>query len=337
MPKRVFISLHLLWIAGCVSAQSKWSLQDCIDYALKNNISVKQADLQTRFSALTVSQNHSSRWPSLSFSGNSGYRFGLSENPTTGTLQSSNFFSSGFSLSAGVTFFNWFAKQHTLKASQVIAEADKMAVKKAENDVALNVSAAYLQALLAKQLVTTSLLQVQQTLVQADVIRKKISVGVLSEFDAAQIRLQAVTDSAALLQTQEAGVFSLLQLKAVLNLDTAIQFDIADLPIEKFVAESLLESEPAKVYAMALKNLPEMKQMAYQLEAASQTIKAAKAARYPTFSLYGSAGSNFVNIPSAQSFTYIPQQATGATVLVNGSNYEVMSPSYKVSSVNNCF
>lgn len=332
MFTKFFIVICFLLVADCVSAQTKWSLQACIDYALKNNISVKQADLQTRFSALTVSQNHSSRWPSLSFSSNSGYRFGLSENPTTGTLQSSNFFSSGFSLSAGVTLFNWFTKQHTVKASQLIAEADKMAVKKAENDVTLNVSAAYLGALLAKELVAISLLQVQQSVAQAEAVRKKISVGVLSNFDDAQIQLQVTTDSAALLSAQEAGEKSLLILKAVLNLDAAEPLDIEDLPLEKFVAESLLESAPEKLYDISSKNLPEIKQMAYSLEAATQTIKAAKAARNPTFSLYGSAGSNFVNIPSAQTFTYIPQQATGANVFVNGTSYEVMSPSYKAAS-----
>ncbi len=169
MLNRYLILFFYLCSTCCVSAQPKWSLQACIDYALKNNISVKQADLQTRFSALNVSQNHSSQLPSLSFSGNSGYRFGLSENPTTGTLQSSNFFSSGFSLSAGATLFNWFAKQHILKASQLTAEADKMAIRKAENDVALNVSAAYLQALLAKELINTSLLQVQQSVISKSV------------------------------------------------------------------------------------------------------------------------------------------------------------------------
>jgi ATP-binding cassette subfamily B protein len=145
------IVFYLLLLTLCATSQSKWSLEACITYALKNNIAIKQAGLQTRFSALVVSQNRSSQWPSLSFSGNSGYRFGLSENPTTGTLQSSNYFSSGFSLSSGVTLFNWFAKRHSLNASQLTAEADKMGVKKAENDVALNVSAAYLQALLAKE------------------------------------------------------------------------------------------------------------------------------------------------------------------------------------------
>lgn len=207
-----------------------------------------------------------------------------------------------------------------------------MAVKKAENDVALNVSAAYLQALLARELVTSATLQAQQTITQKEITQKKISVGVLSELDALQLQLQLNSDSLALLSAEENKEITFLQLKAILNLDAAFVFDIEPLQEKETALENLLNMQPEKLYQTASANLPEVKQLSFQMESAQQRIKAARAGRYPTFSLYGSAASNFVNIPSAQSFLYIPQQPTGAKVQVNGTSYDVVAPSYQITS-----
>src|SRR5687768_13936194 len=70
----------------------KWNLQKCVEYALKNNISVKQTDLQTKFSALTLKQSKASQLPSFNFSSSARNSFGLSENPTTGILENNSVF-----------------------------------------------------------------------------------------------------------------------------------------------------------------------------------------------------------------------------------------------------
>ncbi len=325
-----FLLFLLLSASGQTGA--KWSLQDCIDYAIKHDVSIKEADVQRRLSALSVEQGKGSLWPSLNFSGSGGYRFGLSENPTTGILQSSNFFSTGFSLSSSVTLFNWFAKQHSLKATKAAAEADAMGSRKAEEDVTLAVSAAYFQALLSKEIISTAFIQVQQSSAQAEVTGKKVSAGVLSELDLAQIRQQQLGDSLALLAAQETYEKTLLQLKAVIALDAQTSIELSSLPVDNTASTSLLALTPEGLFAAAIKNLPQAKSLLLQAEAADERIKAAKAMRYPTLSLYGTAGSNFVNIPSAQAFTYIPQQPTGAKVQVAGVSYDVLAPSYSVSS-----
>src|SRR5262245_14270362 len=61
----------------------KWNLQKCVEYALKNNISVRQADVQARIVALTYEQSKLSQYPSIDFQNSGGYRFGRSIDPTT--------------------------------------------------------------------------------------------------------------------------------------------------------------------------------------------------------------------------------------------------------------
>ncbi len=326
---RLSLIMLFLIVSFNTKAQTKWSLKQCIDYALINAITIKEADLQKKLSALTASQTKSSVWPSANFSGSSGYRFGLSENPTTGTLQANNFFSSGLSFSTNVTLFNWFSKRYSLQATQLQVKGDEAGIEKEKNNVVLNVNAAYLQALLSKELVTTTTLQLQQTNALLIATRKKISVGLLSELDAFQVQLQLLKDSLALASAEEAKDKSILQLKAVLNYDTNAPLDIEDADL---LSQSLAAYNPETLYSIASVSLPQIKQIDYGIEAARFRTKAAKAERYPAFSLYGSAGTNYVNIPSAKTFTYIPSQSTGATVLVNGVSYEVVSPSYQVST-----
>lgn len=328
MKKCLSYFFCFLFFTSSVMGQTKWSLQACIEYAVKNNLSVSQAALQKRLAQLPVSLARASRWPSLSFSGNGGYRFGLSENPTTGTLQSSNFFSTGFSLSAGVGLFSWFSKKHTIAAAEADVQVAGMAEKKAENDVVLTVQAAYLQALLAKELAEAARFQVRQSSAVADITQKKILASVLSELDAAQIRVQLLADSNALIAAVETTEKALLQLKAVLALDAAIPFDVEEI---KLTGDEHLLEPPEVLYRRSLQHLPELVQAKHTLKANEHRLQVARAGRLPSLSVYGSLGSNYVHIPSAQTFAYIPAQPTGANVLVNGVNYEVMAPAYQAT------
>ena len=93
--KRNLLFLLALTISGLAGAQYKWDLRQCVEYAIQNNISVRQTDLQARFSELNFTQSKASQLPTLSLGGNSGFRLGRSENPTTGVLEDNNFFNLG--------------------------------------------------------------------------------------------------------------------------------------------------------------------------------------------------------------------------------------------------
>src|SRR3712207_2646535 len=140
MFKKLLTATAFLLLNSVVFAQEKWDLQKCVTYAVTNNISVKQAYLQSRFSALDLRRNELSKYPDLNFQGNAGYRFGRSENPTTGVLEDNNFLSSGFQLQTNVSLFNWYSRKYTTEASRIANEADRANVKKVQDDVALNVA-----------------------------------------------------------------------------------------------------------------------------------------------------------------------------------------------------
>src|SRR5580698_2152439 len=85
-----------------IHAQEKWDLKRCVTYAVENNISVKQADVQARIAALTVKQSRLAQIPTLSFTGNEAVNSGLHQNPTNFTLITSSYFSGAYQLQTGV-------------------------------------------------------------------------------------------------------------------------------------------------------------------------------------------------------------------------------------------
>lgn len=325
--KQCFQLVLMLLIFTIASAQEKWNIVRCVDHALKNNISVRQTDLQSRFSELTYKQNKAGQLPTLNLNSSTGYRFGRSENPTTGVLDDANFFNIGMQLQSGVTLFNWFSRKHTTEASRLSWEADKLQTQKTKDDIALNVAVAYLQILLAREQANLAKVQVQQTTDQLTATRKRVDAGVLPELNAAELEAQLARDSSTLVTAEASVQQFLLQMKALLNLDAGTAFDIETPPVERIPVEPLAELEPEAVYVLALKALPQQKVNELRVQSAQKSVAAARGAMYPSFSAFGGLGTNYVNIQIPE-FGPGPFKPTGALVNINGTDYSVLAPSF---------
>ena len=207
-------------------AQDNWDLQRCVSYAITNNISVKQADIQARIADLNIKLNEAGRYPSAGLSANGGYNFGRSINPATNSFDNQRIFFSGFSLQSNVNLFNWFSQRYAVEASRLDKKAADAAVDKARNDIALNVAVAYLQALLAHEQTEISSIQVRQSQTQLETVLKQVTAGTLPELNAAELEAQLARDSAAYITARSTYQANVIQLKALLNLDMATQFEI---------------------------------------------------------------------------------------------------------------
>jgi outer membrane protein len=308
-------------------AQEKWDLRKCVEYAIANNISVKQTDLQTRFSELSYKQSKQAQLPSLNLQASSGYRFGRSENPTTGVLEDNNFLNAGFSLQSGVTIFNWFSQKNTIEAERLTHEADKAQVKKVQDDIALVVAVAYLQVLLTREQANIAKIQIQTTSEQLNNTRKRVDAGTLPELNAAELEAQLSRDSSNYITAEATVKQFLLQLKAALNLDAGLPFDVETPPVDRVPLDNLADLQPEAVYALALANLPLTKVIDLRLQAARKSVEAAKGQLYPRISAFGGLGSNYVNIKIPQFQPGAPQ-ATAAFVTVGTTTYNVFTPSF---------
>jgi outer membrane protein len=319
--KRIFTALAVL-LANSICAQDKWDLRECIDYALANNISIKQQDVQARITALNYKQSRLSALPSANLNGNLGYSSGRNQDPVSFDLITQSYLSSGFTLQAGIDIFNWNSKKNSIAANAFETQAAFANVEKTKNDIALNVAGAYLQALMATDQAKVTEFQVLQTKAQLENTRKLVEAGSLPELNAAQLEAQLALDSSNLVTARGNIAQSLLLLKALLNLDAATPFEIETPDINAIPVDDLASLQPETVYALAIQNLPQQKVNDLRIEAAHKFIMSAKGAMYPTFSAFGSLGTSYNNRA---------REITGSTsilaplgsVTVGGTQYDV--------------
>ncbi|HSH67531.1 MAG TPA: TolC family protein [Bacteroidia bacterium] len=123
------------------------TLEQCIEYALQNNIQIKQSELNSEIAGINLVQSEASLLPSLNANASHSYNFGRTIDRFTNQFASSQVLSQNFGLSADVTLFNGLQTINTIHQNRYIYLSNKYNVDKMKNDVSLNVATAYLQIL----------------------------------------------------------------------------------------------------------------------------------------------------------------------------------------------
>lgn len=323
------ICVAMLVFFSCHSfAQEKWTLRQCIEYATKNNISVKQADIQSRLSKITANQSQASKYPTLGGSINSALQNGLTENPTTGTLENQSFITGSASLQSSYNIFNWNARKNTILANTLNAKADEIGIDKAKNDIALAVANAYLQVMLRREQARISEVQMGQSKSQLAIVRKLVEAGSQPELNAIQVEAQLAKDSSNLLTANALIQQALINLRAFMNIDFGSPFDISSPDITKIPIDNITDLQPEVVYNLALATQPTQRMYKLKIEASQKQIFAARGSMYPELSAFAGLNTRAVNVKyPVGSFT--TADVTGAFVFISGNKYDVLAPSFK--------
>jgi len=331
MIVRVYIVFAVLFfICSPTFAQDSWNLKRAVEYALANNISVKQADIQARIADLNLKQSKLMQVPTANISGNAGVNAGRSIDPTTNLFTNTQLFSTGFSLTSAVTIFNFFSVRNNIEGNKLDNEAARANIDKIRNDIALNVATAYLMVLVSEEQENIAKLAVQLTLQNFDNTKKRVETGVLPELNLAELEAQLALDSSNLITASNTVKQNILQLKAILNVDAGERFVVETPPVSKIPVLSLEELQPEYVYAEAVKNLPQQKVNDLRIKAAEKYLTSARGQMYPTFSLFAGLGTNYANnkIPNVLRVPTGTLDTTGAKANVNGTLYDVVTPGF---------
>jgi outer membrane protein len=319
--------LSALFTVSQLAAQDKWDLTRCVNYALANNISIKQADIDSRMSNLTYEQSKSAKIGTANFTTALGLNYGRSINQTTNVYTNTQGLSQYYSLNAGITLFNWFSLRRAVESNKFSYEAQIVNIDKIKNDVTLNVSASYLQALLSKEQVTLAKTKLELTRHQLENTRRLVDAGSVPELNAAEIEVQFATDTSAVITAQENFDINVLQLKAILNLDAAAPFDLDTPPVETIPVEPIASLQPDEVYAIAIGAFPQQKMNDLRISAAQKYVDYTKGKLYPTLSAYGALGDNFFN--DLRHVDYQPYfMATNSYALDAANKYPVYIQNY---------
>ncbi|MBN8836600.1 MAG: TolC family protein [Sphingobacteriia bacterium] len=340
MKKSITIFACLVSFHAFTQTTDKWDLRRCVDYATKNNISVKQAAVQAKLSALQVKQAQYNLFPTANFSSNLGGQFGRSIDPTTNQFTTTQLLSQSYTLQGNMTIYNWGRLRYTLSSQKNNLSGALLDIEKTVNDISLNIANAYLLSLSSKEQIRVAEIQVEQTQQQLEITKKQYAAGSVPELNVLQLEAKLSSDSSNLITAKSSYDVNILSLKALLNIDEAETFLLDSPDIEKIPVESFADLQPDVVYQLALKGQPQQKSFAYKIKGAEESVKANKAALYPSFGVGYSLSTNFANFLKSvdpSSFAISGASPTGNYVTVSGTNYLVYQPNYTYSYVGKSF
>jgi outer membrane protein len=292
------IVILLVLIAGIVQAhaQEKWSLQKCVDYALSNNILIKQSQLNTEYRGNEMKQSKNNRLPELSANLGQGVSFGRS---LTIDNTYDNFTSASTSASASANVLIWRGGtvNNTIKQQEFEWKASLENLQKAKDDVTLNIASGYLEILFAKELIKVAEKQVAQTRMQIDRTMQLIAAGKVAEGALLEIQSQLAREELDVVNRQNRLQIALLNLAQLLELENYTNFDIEVPELPEIKAQATVV-ESNGVYDKAIVNRPEIKSSEYKLRSSEMQLKIAEGSKYPT--LAASAGINNYFLASKQ-------------------------------------
>jgi outer membrane protein len=322
-------TLLLLCFALPVAAQNspKWDLRRCVEYAMTNNISVKEADITARVTAIIMKQSKLQQIPSLNYNLNHGLAFGRSLDRTTNVYTDRSQMFESMALQSSVNIFNWGSQRNTISANKYSFEADRAAVDKAKNDIGLLVARQYLISLLSYETSKVNEVQLNTSIAQYQNTRKLVDAGSLPELNAAELEAQVARDSATMIQSQAQFEIDKLTLKGLLNLPADAPFELDTPPVESIPVDNILEQNPAVVYGMALKTQPQVKGNNLRLMASEKFLQANKGKLYPTISAFGQLNTQFGSpFKVLSGFNQTGERPTEAFVKSGGTNLPVYTP-----------
>jgi len=283
------IALLILIISGIVlnlTGQNKyWTLEECINHAVDNNIVIKQQELQTRLQENTLEQSKLGLLPSLNGTATNNWSFGRALDETTYQFtEEENVRSNSFYASAGLTLFNGLQNYNTIIRNRYNVDASFQDLQNIKDDISLNVALAYLQILLNKELVTVTENQLQTTMEQIDKTRKMVEAGSLPRGNLLEIQAQSAREELQLINMENQLDLSYLNIVQLLELDSIAGFEII-VPDIVITETGMITENVNDIYNTARLIRPEVKSAELRLKSAEYDLMIAKGARSPRLSL----------------------------------------------------
>lgn len=292
MKKSFCISLIGLCSIACVFGSNPWDLEECINYAMNNNLQIRQLELDINLRELNVEQSKTNYIPTLGASAGYNANFGRALDPTTYQFvdnKTVNNFNAGIQLSSEI--FAGMSKSHTLKQSKINLLGSLEGLEKAKNDIILSISAAYLQILYNKEQIQNSVNQVALLNEQIARTSKLVAAGSVTKGVLLDLQSQKATEEYNTVSYRNQHRISILNLAQLLDIRDEEYFDIKVPNVS-----SIVDTEPTgyvyDIFEKAL-DLPEIRQADYATQAAKSSISLARAKLYPTLSFSASYGSSF--------------------------------------------
>ena len=282
MKKNNYVSLvFFVCVAFVGTAQNKtWTLEECVKYAIENNISIKNTELDLKTAAINKRGAIGSFLPSVNANGSHSWNIGLNQNITTGLLENQTTQFTSASASVGVDIYNGLQNQNNLRRTNLALVASKYQLLKMQEDIALNVANAFLQVLFNKENLKVQNEQLTITQKQLNRSEELVKAGSIPRGDLLDIKANLATRNQSVVTAENALLISKLSLAQLLQLKDFQEFDVIDNTSLK--DENNILAQPATaIYDKAKETRTELKIAQTNLEVAQKDLAIAKGAYQP--------------------------------------------------------
>lgn len=278
--------LHLLLLLVSVlsfAQQKKWTLEECVNYALENNISIQQSALDQEVADIEESQALSNFLPNLNANSSYNINTGANINPATNQFENATFRSASGGISSGINIFSGLQNWKTLQRAKLNKIAASYQLEKMKDDIALFVANSFLQILANKERLKVLLAQNEVTQQNIENTSELVESGVLPQGDLLEIKATNATQLQQIIQAENDLFISKLGLAQTLQLKNYETFDIVDIDYV-LISEDILLNSPKEIIEKAKDVVNDVKIASSNLELAKKDVEIAKASYFPTLS-----------------------------------------------------
>ncbi len=287
MKKIYYLFACLLLSTGFLHAQDKkvWSLQECIDYAIKNNIQVKQQELSIEDADLNIKDAKGAFLPDLNANASNNWNRGFSDNGSGGLIEA-NSRGSRYGAVSNITLFNGFKNYRVSERARIQKLIAEYGVESLKDDISLNLANAYLQVLLNKENLSILKAQNELTKEQIDRTNELIEAGVVPRGDVLELKANYANENQQIIDVENSVSLSILSIKQLLNYPFEKEFELEN-SSEAILDEGFLDVPFETLLEGAISKRNEIKRVEENLNLASKDIEIVKSDLLPV--LTGSA------------------------------------------------
>jgi len=272
-------------LSGQTSVRA-WTLKECIQYAMDNNIQIKRQELQSMIADKNYKQSKFELLPNLNAGFDHIYSSGRSLNLEEYQWENRKQQQGSMGLRSNITVFNGLQTHNSIKQQKYNLKSAIEDVEKTKNDISIYIATAYLQILFDQELLNVAKDQFEVTMIQVDKTETLVKVGSVSKGTLLEIKAQAAGEKLNIIQRKNQLRISKLTLVQLLDLESPEEFSIVipeNLTIEKQPVVVLTDS----VFNYAVINMPEVKSAEYMLQSQKKALAITRGRRSPELYLSG--------------------------------------------------
>jgi len=308
MKHSITIALLLLAVTFSSAQERKWTLRECVEYAVDNNLTVEQFELDLENAKIDKSDAVGNFLPNLNGSTSVSSNTGFSINPTNNLPTNSTAFNVNMGVSSNITLFDGLRNIHRLNRAKMTAIANQYRLDNLKDDIRLNVANAYLEVVSNKEQLKT--FRAQYAVTEQDLKRTKelVESGVVPRGDLLEIEATAANQEQQIINGESLVLIARVNLAQWLQITDYENFDIAE---EEFdiPPSDILKNSPKVIFDKALGFRNDIKFSESNVDLAEEDLKIAKGAYLPTLSgffQYGTRYSDVTSIPDGNGGVYTP-------------------------------